>query len=70
MDVFTLNAVIAKLEQEVKHCQEMIRWSIREEKEEKTIEMWCNSKVQAQHSLDIVRVMLDDELLDRATEAA
>ena len=70
MDVVTLKAVIAKLEQEVKHCHEMIRWAISEERDEKAIDMWCNSKVQAQHCLNKVQDMLDSELFDRATEAA
>lgn len=70
MDVVTLNAVIAKLKQEVEHCHEMIRWSISEEQGEKTIDMWCNSKVQAQHSLDIVQKMLASELFVRINKVA
>lgn len=70
MDISTLNAVIKELQAEVDHCKEMIRWSVKEDQGDDTLNMWCNSKVQAQHSLDIVKVMLDEELDARAQEAA
>lgn len=73
MDVNTLNAVIAMLQQEVNHCHEMIRWSFERQEamgSTKDLDMWCNSKVEAQACLNKVQKMLDDELLDRVVEAA
>lgn len=73
MDIATLNAVIAKLQAEVDHCTNMIKWAYNNQAEmggERDINMWCDCAVQAKHSLEIVQKMLDEELFARAEEAA
>lgn len=62
MDIMTLNAVIAKLQTEVDHCHNMIRWAMNNGLESAN---WCNSKLQAQHAVDMVQAMLDAELAER-----
>ena len=70
MDIHTLSAVITKLEAEVAHCHDMIRWAIDNTRDDKDIDMWCNSKVQAKQAVNMIQAMLDAELAERDNQEA
>lgn len=63
MDVSTLNAVIEQLQSRVDHCQYMIEWSSENDRD---MDMWCYSKVEAESCLKQVQAMVNDELIAHA----
>ena len=69
MDIMTLNAVIARLQKDVNMCNELMKLA-NERGDEDVTSMWAYAKIQAQHSLNAVSSMLDDELEARDREAA
>jgi gamma-glutamyl phosphate reductase len=64
MDIATLSTVISKLQGEVDQCHEMMVWAV-EKRDEKSVDIWANCKVQAQKSLNAVETMLENEIAYR-----